>query len=946
MKFVALLSGGKDSIHSTLLSIQNGHELICCAHLAPSIDNYDDDYESYMYQTAGSEVLRLQVEECIGVPLYIRHLCGSSRNTSLNYTSDNTDDEETADADEVEDLYHLLQEVLQSHPEINAVSSGAILSTYQRTRIENVCSRLQLTSLAYLWRMGSQSHVLDSILQEQYNENDAKMEAVLVRVACPPGLTTRHLGASLRTLRDSGVLSALHEKWGMHVAGEGGEYETIVWDCALFKLGKLVLEETEVVSDGNENGVGVLKIVKCHVEKKQWIDGEGGLKGNGMSNSNGSHSSLDLEVTSRVQESRCSSRTSCGGHSTNTASQSGLILKSLQGTPNIRVMKGGLCHVSALLSPTSTRASSASEEAQCAVDEFLAILETLHQILHRLSASSKPQNDILFVHLYLSQIAHFAKINEHYRQYFGMHLPPSRSCVGLGSDMLPGGRRVMLDCVLQIGSGEYLRVDCNSCDGVADGKMSKFVRDALKNKQHALRKTLHVQSISSWAPVCIGPYSQANVLRSSLVFLAGMIGLVPSSMKLIQSTSDDVADWEMQLYQSWRNAASVLDGLEDRGGQLKDCLGGLVYFSFDAIKTVAERSVFDEASSANKSEISLRMLWSTAETICHKAVADNGGIQMGSVDGTAISSELDSNLYDENGLLYGGYEDEETWREIVGASEPSTAAESTSSVPLLMVCLAELPMNAQAEVELVCASRRAATCLEVYNGAIVTSPIMPNNANDELTSDRDTLWDTGYDCLASRTKVGNEAPRVHINCITRCIGIGCACISTITAGIDLESSDSTNLDVDDVLSRMVDSAIDCTTTGNEAAQFNIQHVLNVRLYYVAAALSRGKTAKDNPIRVDVVDDGTMLRARLHSILASKSMKQHDETVMNEAGNYVPSTSIPASTVVPVVGMHFSTGSCDNSTHQLTTFLAMQVAFVDAIRMETEMWIRSNRKYST
>lgn len=37
------------------------------------------------------------------------------------------------------------------HPDIEGVSSGAIASTYQKKRVEDVCSRLGLKSLAYLW---------------------------------------------------------------------------------------------------------------------------------------------------------------------------------------------------------------------------------------------------------------------------------------------------------------------------------------------------------------------------------------------------------------------------------------------------------------------------------------------------------------------------------------------------------------------------------------------------------------------------------------------------------------------------------------------------------------------------------------------------------------------------------------------------------------------------
>lgn len=54
------------------------------------------------------------------------------------------------------------------------MGSGAILSNYQRTRVENVCGRLGLTSLAYLWRR-PQSPLLAEMV-------DAGLDAVLVKV--------------------------------------------------------------------------------------------------------------------------------------------------------------------------------------------------------------------------------------------------------------------------------------------------------------------------------------------------------------------------------------------------------------------------------------------------------------------------------------------------------------------------------------------------------------------------------------------------------------------------------------------------------------------------------------------------------------------------------------------------------------------------------------------
>lgn len=51
----------------------------------------------------------------------------------------------------MEDLEKLLVAVKQKFPDIQAVSSGAIASNYQRLRVESICSRLGLISLAFLW---------------------------------------------------------------------------------------------------------------------------------------------------------------------------------------------------------------------------------------------------------------------------------------------------------------------------------------------------------------------------------------------------------------------------------------------------------------------------------------------------------------------------------------------------------------------------------------------------------------------------------------------------------------------------------------------------------------------------------------------------------------------------------------------------------------------------
>ena len=96
------------------------------------------------------------------------------------------------------------------HPEIQGVSVGAILSNYQRVRVEHVyvlnslslrpescssycsCQRLSLTPLCFLWQR-NQEELLSEMIE-------ARVEAVLIKVA-GIGLKPIHLGKSLREMQ-------------------------------------------------------------------------------------------------------------------------------------------------------------------------------------------------------------------------------------------------------------------------------------------------------------------------------------------------------------------------------------------------------------------------------------------------------------------------------------------------------------------------------------------------------------------------------------------------------------------------------------------------------------------------------------------------------------------------------------------------------------------------
>uniref|UniRef100_A0A673K994 Diphthine--ammonia ligase n=1 Tax=Sinocyclocheilus rhinocerous TaxID=307959 RepID=A0A673K994_9TELE len=225
MRVAALISGGKDSCYNMLQCVSAGHSIVALANLMPHT-HVPDELDSYMYQTVGHQAVDLYAE-AMDVPLYRRTIEGSSLHTGREYSQ--------TEGDEVEDLYQLLK-LVKEKEHVEAVSVGAILSDYQRVRVENVCARLQLQPLAYLWRR-DQAELLREIIS-------SGLQALLIKVAAYGLDPERHLGKSLAEME--AYLHELSEKYGVHICGEGGEYETFTVDCPLFKK-KIVIDSMETV---------------------------------------------------------------------------------------------------------------------------------------------------------------------------------------------------------------------------------------------------------------------------------------------------------------------------------------------------------------------------------------------------------------------------------------------------------------------------------------------------------------------------------------------------------------------------------------------------------------------------------------------------------------------------------------------------------------------------
>ncbi|KAI5893422.1 uncharacterized protein SCHCODRAFT_02498721 [Schizophyllum commune H4-8] len=257
MKYVALLSGGKDSCYNLIHCAKNGHELVAAASLGPEPGKGMRELDSYMYQTVGQDAIEY-VAQCLDVPLYRRVISGTSLEQGSEYGSRAASSSSGVKGDETEDLYELLHDVKRHHPDVQGVSAGAILSNYQRVRVEHVCRRLGLTALCYLWQR-DQGELLSEMV-------DAGLEAILIKVA-GIGLATKHLGKTLGEMQPT--LVKLNTLYGSHICGEGGEYETLTLDCPLFKK-RIHLEHVETVihSDNDFATVAYLRIKSATLEPK------------------------------------------------------------------------------------------------------------------------------------------------------------------------------------------------------------------------------------------------------------------------------------------------------------------------------------------------------------------------------------------------------------------------------------------------------------------------------------------------------------------------------------------------------------------------------------------------------------------------------------------------------------------------------------------------------
>ncbi|PLB39852.1 diphthine--ammonia ligase family protein [Aspergillus candidus] len=425
LNVIALISGGKDSLYSILHCIRNGHNVVALANLHPAPshnaphtsqsgdqeqEQEEEDIDSFMYQTIGHSIIPLY-EKALSIPLYRGAIAGSAVDTSRIYRSNDptpTDSNQTADSneDETESLIPLLKRILQAHPETNAVCAGAILSTYQRTRIEDVAARLRLTPLAWLWMYPSLPGA--DLLADMAAVG---CEARIVKVASGGldegflwGDVADGMGKTRRSLeRVMGRFVGGKEWKGGRIDVQGVEVGVGEGGVAFLRLrGARVVERGEGEEDGVEPG---------DVRRPDLLDAPfeavlGGLEG-------------DWEKGFAEEE------------------EEGVV--GTMAVPEVSQAKDG--------STWSVSNITAPEAGPGAGEQMDAIARKIRALL----GETRTPSDIVFTTVLLRDMADFPGMNAVYNSLFDKPNPPARATVACG-DRLPDDVQVMVSLVVDLGA--------------------------------------------------------------------------------------------------------------------------------------------------------------------------------------------------------------------------------------------------------------------------------------------------------------------------------------------------------------------------------------------------------------------------------------------------------------------------------------------------------------
>jgi diphthine-ammonia ligase len=222
MKLGILFSSGKDSTYATYL--MKDYDIPCLI----TIKSKNPD--SYMYHTPNIDLTELQAE-AMQLPILFQETTGEKEH-------------------ELKDLEKVLIKSKEKY-KIQGIVTGALFSDYQRERIEKIADKLELKVFSPLWHK-DQEEVMRELIKNNFK--------IIFSSIAAEGLDKSWLNKVITT-EDIDKLVKLNKKNGLNIAGEGGEFESLVLDCPLFKK-EIKILESEIIEEAKNTAKLEIKKAK------------------------------------------------------------------------------------------------------------------------------------------------------------------------------------------------------------------------------------------------------------------------------------------------------------------------------------------------------------------------------------------------------------------------------------------------------------------------------------------------------------------------------------------------------------------------------------------------------------------------------------------------------------------------------------------------------------
>jgi diphthine-ammonia ligase len=217
LRLASLYSGGKDSNYSIFEINRLRHDVVCLISIISEIS------DSLLFHFPNIQLTRVLAQ---AIDLPIRDF--KSKTSSLE--------------NEIAVLENAISSVKDEFG-IEGIVHGGISSNFQKRNFEKICSDLELSVFSPLWNLNPSSYLHRMI--------DEKFKIIITGVSAM-GLDREWLGIQLEH-ESVQRLESLSSKYGFNLNFEGGEAETLVVDCPIYK--KKLEIRTGMVKWFGDNGI-------------------------------------------------------------------------------------------------------------------------------------------------------------------------------------------------------------------------------------------------------------------------------------------------------------------------------------------------------------------------------------------------------------------------------------------------------------------------------------------------------------------------------------------------------------------------------------------------------------------------------------------------------------------------------------------------------------------